>query len=284
MNELQIIDMENKDLTTWNFAKIKRELESALEIYKSSVYTDEKSAKEDKAKLGKAKKLLEDRRKEFKEKCLEPYAAIEPQIKELVDMIEEQKQQIDEVVKDYTELQKREKESEIRAYYDKKSKGLGKYANALYGRILDPKWLNKTATKAKYQEEMLVAINKSESDIKEIQAIRSPFADVLMEVYAATLSLDEVKSKHEELMQAMSRAGLDQAKQVLVQEIKEEKKPVVVDEANGITVRFLTNKSKLDQVLDFAKAIGAHHHAYKCDEEGNKQCAVALQLQLVGNP
>ena len=261
MNELQIVDLEQKDITTWDFARIKSELESALAIYKTSVYTDEtiKSAKDDKATLAKAKKLVEDRRKEFKERCLAPYSAIEPQIKELVSMIEEQRVHIDEVVKDYTERQKQAKEEEVRAYYDKKAKGLGKYADALYGKILDPKWLNKTTAKAKYQEEMLVAINKSESDIKEIQAMKSPFTDVLIEVYVATMSIDEAKSKHEELMQAMSKAGLDQAKQVLVQEKKEEEKPVVVDEENGTTVKFFANKSKLDQILDFAKAIGANY-------------------------
>lgn len=69
MNELQIIDLEQKDITMWDFARIKSELESALAIYKTSVYTDEtiKSAKDDKATLAKAKKLVEDRCKEFKE-------------------------------------------------------------------------------------------------------------------------------------------------------------------------------------------------------------------------
>ncbi len=261
MNELQIIDLEQKDITMWDFARIKSELESALAIYKTSVYTDEtiKSAKDDKATLAKAKKLVEDRRKEFKERCLAPYSAIEPQIKELVSMIEEQRVQIDEVVKNHTERQKQAKEEEIRAYYDKKAKGLGKYADALYGKILDLKWLNKTISKGKYQEEMLAAINKSESDIKEIQAMKSPFEDEMMNVYITTLSTDEAKSKHEELMQAMSKAGIDQANQVLIQEKKEEEKPVVVDEENGTTVRFFANKSKLDQILDFARAIGANY-------------------------
>ena len=261
MNELQIVDLEQKDITTWDFDSIKKKLESALATYKTTVYTDEtiKSAKDDKATLAKAKKLVEDRRKEFKERCLAPYTAIEPQIKELVSMIEDQRVQIDEVVKDYTERQKQAKEEEVRAYYDKKAKGFGKYADALFGKILDPKWLNKTTAKAKYQEEMLVAINKSESDIKEIQAMKSPFVDALIETYVDTLSVEEAKSKHEELMQAMSKAGLDQTKQVLVQEKKDEGKPVVIDEENGTTVRFFANKSKMDQILDFAKAIGVNY-------------------------
>lgn len=41
MNELQIVSLEKNDITTWDFAMIKSELESALAIYETSVYTDE---------------------------------------------------------------------------------------------------------------------------------------------------------------------------------------------------------------------------------------------------
>ncbi|MCR4717752.1 MAG: DUF1351 domain-containing protein [Lachnospiraceae bacterium] len=261
MNELRIADLEKKDITTWDFARIKGELESALAIYDNAVYTDAtiKSAKDDKATLAKAKKLVEDRRKEFKETCLAPYAAVEPQIKELVAMIEEKRVQIDEVVKDYTERQKQAKERLVRACYDKNAKGLGIYANVLYGRILDPRWLNKTTKREKYQEEMLAAINKAEQDIKKIQDMESPFVDVLIDVYAATLSVDEVKSKHEELMQAMRKAGLEQVKQVLNVEKKEDEKRVAAKDENSTTVRFFTDKSTLGQILNFAKFIGADY-------------------------
>ncbi|SET66741.1 DUF1351 domain-containing protein [[Clostridium] aminophilum] len=261
MNELQIVDLEQKDISTWDFAKIKSELELELEVYRTTVYTDEtiKSAKADKATLSKAKKMVEDRRKEYKERCLAPYSVMEPQIKELVSMIEEQRTQIDAVVKDFTERQKQAKEEQIRAYYDKKAKDLGKYADALFEKILDPKWLNKTTTNAKYQEEMIAAIDQSVRDINEIQDMNSPFIDSLLEVYAATLSVDEAKKKHEELARAMSRVGLDHADQIPVQDRKEAEKAVVVDEKNGTTVKFFANKGKIDQILDFARAIGANY-------------------------
>ena len=112
MNELQIVNLEQTDITTWNFAGLKEELSRALSVYKTTVYTDEtiKMAKDDKAKLAKAKKIVEDQRKAYKAKCLAPYEALEPQIKEIVGMIEEQRVAIDDVVKDFTERQKAEKE------------------------------------------------------------------------------------------------------------------------------------------------------------------------------
>ena len=117
MNDLQIVALDQNDLTTWDFERMKANLESTLSVYKSTVYTDEtiKSAKDDKTTLAMAKKLIEDRRKEFKKRCLAPYSAVESKIKELVTMIEEQRSIIDDVVKDYTDRQKGEKE--VKAYY-----------------------------------------------------------------------------------------------------------------------------------------------------------------------
>lgn len=139
MNELQIIDLEQTDITTWNFAGLKEELSRALSVYKTTVYTDEtiKMAKEDKAKLAKAKKIVEDQRKAYKAKCLAPYEVLEPQIKEIVGMIEEQRVAIDDVVKDFTERQKAEKEEIVRKYYEKKAFVLGDLATPLFEKILD---------------------------------------------------------------------------------------------------------------------------------------------------
>ena len=119
MNELQIVALEQNDITTWNFEQIKDNLESALAVYENTVYTDEtiKSAKDDKATLAKAKKLIEDRRKAYKEQCLAPYTAIAPKIKELVFMIEEQRLLIDDVVKDYTDRQRVRCLSPLQKYY-----------------------------------------------------------------------------------------------------------------------------------------------------------------------
>ena len=63
MNELSIVGLENTEITSWDFEKIKTELSQALSVYKNMVYTDEsiKSAKDDKSVLAKAKKMVEDR-------------------------------------------------------------------------------------------------------------------------------------------------------------------------------------------------------------------------------
>lgn len=257
MNELQIVSLEKTEISTWDFESIKAELTQALSVYKSMVYTDEsiKSAKDDKAVLAKVKKLIEDQRKAYKAKCLAPYDAIEPQVKEIVGMIEEQRVLIDDVVKDYTERQKREKEEEVKKYYDKKAFVLGDVAQPLFSKILDPKWLNASTSKSKYEEGIQEAIVKAKSDLDAIRAINSPFVDTLIEKYVETLSLDDAKAKHEELVMAASKAGLNQTS--ASSEIAEKSvAPVVSNDTDGVVVKIHANQSQMNQICDFMKAIG----------------------------
>lgn len=257
MEELQLVSLEQTEITAWDFAALKNELASALSAYKTKVYTDEtiKSAKDDKATLAKVKKVIEDQRKAFKAKCMQPYEVLEPQIKELVLMIEEQRVAIDEIVKEYTDRKKAEKETEVRAFYDKKSHVLGDLAPALFTKILDQKWLTASSGK-KYQEEMLIKINEVLSDIRLLKSMNSPFIDTVIEKYVETLSVDEAKAKHEELVAAAKKAGFGQAQSDTSKNIQIPVNDTVTDTENGTLVKMYGSKSQIAQVIDFAKAIG----------------------------
>ena len=267
MNELQIVGLEKTEISSWDFESIKTELAQALSVYKNMVYTDEsiKSAKNDKAVLAKLKKMVEDRRKAYKSKCLEPYEAIEPQVKEIVAMIEEQRVLIDDVVKDYTERQKREKEEDIKKYYDKKASVLGDVANPLFNKLLDPKWLNASVSKAKYEEEVQERITKAKNDIEAIRAINSPFVDTLIEKYVDTLSLDEAKAKNDELVLAASRAGFNQTNPA--SETAEKPSALVVSNtAEGVILKIHANQGQINQICDFMKAIGVSYEIQQVTE------------------
>lgn len=262
MNELQIVNLEGTDITTWNFGQLKEELRKALSVFDTAVYTDEtiKMAKEDKATLAKAKKVVEDQRKAYKERCLAPYRKLEPQIKELSEMIETQREAIDEVVKEYTERQKAEKETAVRSYYDRKSMVLGAYAAPLYEKIKDPKWLNASASKSKVEEEILAAINHARDDMDAIRSMESPFADTLLQNYVETLSLDAVKAKNTELMEAAEKAGMsDQRAGTVLQTESRVLQQPAADAEEGVLIRVYADQRQLDQVLDFMKAIGVNY-------------------------
>ena len=262
MEELQIVNLENTDIAHWDMAMLKAELEQRLAYYKGMVYTDDsiKSAKDDRTTLNKAKKVIEDARKAYKAKCLEPYEAMDPQIKELVEMIESQRGLIDDTVKDFESRQKAEKELEVKAYYDKKAFVLGEYAEPLYAKLLDAKWLNVSTAKAKYEEGVQIAINNALSDINAIKAMESPFVDTLIETYLSSLSMEQVKAKNEELTAAHNKAGLSQtpvSENVSpIQAVPSQEVKPTANADEGTLLKVYATQYQLNQITDFMKAIG----------------------------
>ena len=260
MNELQIVKLENTDITQWDFSTLRAELQSRLDYYASLVYTDAniKDAKGDRADLNKVKKAIEDARKAFKAKCLEPYNALEPQIKELVEMVEEQRLLIDSTVKDYEQRKKDEKEKTVKEYYNRKAVVLGTLAEPLYPKLFDKKWVAASAPKAKYEEGILTAINAAAADIEKIRATASPFIDTLLDVYVHTLSLEQVMAKKDELEQAAQRASISftPAPESTLPA------PAAVPEIqtdDGISMKIYATKYQLEQLTDFMKAIGVRY-------------------------
>ena len=92
MTNEELVPVNNQELTTWDFEQMKSELQTLVDSYTNIAYTEDsiKDAQKDKASLNKIKKQIEDARKAFKKKCMEPYDAVEPKIKELVEMVDRQ--------------------------------------------------------------------------------------------------------------------------------------------------------------------------------------------------
>ena len=158
MNENQLLKtMESTGITTWSFDEINLALDNLLEKYKGKVYTEEsyKSAKSDKQELNAINKRIEEKRKEYKKICLAPYNAIEDEIKALTKKINEQISEIDEYTKAVEEKEKTDKKLKIKEYYDAKSVILGEYAERLFEKLLNIKWLNKTFSEKNWKIEVM---------------------------------------------------------------------------------------------------------------------------------
>ena len=264
MDSLQLISLESTDIRTWDFSVLKAELQKYLSEYEGLVYTDEtiKDAKKDKAELNKAKKVIEDARKAYKTRCLEPYEAIEPKIKELTGLIEDRRLQIDETVKEYEGRKKAAKEKEVREYYDRISGSLGADAERIYQKIFDTKWTNATTATAKYREEIQSAVASVIRGLEEVKELESPFVDTLTDLYLETLSMEAVLQKNDELKAAAGKAGLagpmtnTETGKVAVEDSS---KKATDDPAEGILIRVHASQSKIDQICDFMKAIGVEY-------------------------
>lgn len=202
MNEISVVVNQKPGTISWNFEEIKKRLNEELEVYQKTAYTDDtiKTAKGDVADLRKLAKAIEDRRKEVKEKCLEPYAPIEAQAKELIDLIEKPIQAINDQVKDYEKRRKEKARAEINAYWTQKAESLPedireKARKAIY----DDRWENATATKKSWREGIENGIQKILDEIGTIKSFASEFEEDMLTVYKVDLSLQKAIQKMNEL-------------------------------------------------------------------------------------
>ena len=254
MQEFQLTGIQSTDITDWNFEQIQTHLIQVLESSKDTVYYDESSAKADKSELTRAKKILEDKRKEYKAQCLAPYEAIDKQIKSLTSLLDQRAAEITVSVNAFIEKRKNEKEQELFEYYMNKSAALGELAESLWKRILSPKWLNASASRKKSEESIQLSISNASNELEQLRALKSPYIDTLIEYYVGGAELSDCFRKNDELTAANEKAGMtisSTANSVIRSEIAQN-----ALSNSGITLTIHGDKRQLEQVFDFMRAIG----------------------------
>lgn len=203
MNEISVIVKQNPGAVSWNFQEIKSNLEEQLKVFENTVYDDDsiKSAKTDIASLRALSKTIEDRRKEVKEKCLEPYyTIIEPQAKELTALINKPIAAINAQVQDYEKRRKEKVRAEIDAYWLQKVPVLPKAIwQKAHDRIYDSRWENATATKKSWKDGIDSGIQQIAGDIETIQSFASKYESDMLQVFYNSLSLQDAIRKMNDL-------------------------------------------------------------------------------------
>lgn len=168
MNELQVVVKQEVGKINWNFEELKTALATEMKKYTGIVFDDDSiaDAKKTVAYLRKLKESVEDRRKDVKKKCLEPYNEMEKQAKELTQLIDEPINTIAKQVKDYEEEQKKKKKEEILAYMAEVFAELPEtVASKLKSKIYDSKWENKSTTKKTWQDAVNTAFENTKGDL-----------------------------------------------------------------------------------------------------------------------
>lgn len=240
MNEISVIVKQEPGTVTWNFEEIRKRLREELEVYKNTAYTDDtiKTAKSDVADLRKLAAAIEDRRKEVKERCLEPYAAIEAQAKELVSLIDEPISAINEQVKDYEKRRKERVRSEILAYYQDKAKEIPEQIrDKVYQSIYDTKWENVTATRKLWREGIGRGIADVTGAIGTIRSFGSEFEEDMLVTYYDTLNLqasirkmNELKAQKERILEMERRKKEQEERAAKEKQEAEEKAKAATEE------------------------------------------------------
>ena len=239
MLEIKILTPQDKFLSAveFNYDELKQGLQENLEKYQNLVFTEEtmKEGKETRAKLNKLKKALDDKRKDIKKQCLEPYEKFETKINELIGLVDKPALVIDNQIKAYEEALKEAKKQEIINYFNSKSL-FGDLIKIDHPCLWDEKWLNAT----KKIKDVEFEIDNKITTIKEgLETIDLTFKDSefkpqMRDVFLKTLDISQAlkeKTRLENQKKAEEEYKIKQ-EELAKQKAEEQKKvePVVVKE------------------------------------------------------
>ena len=227
--ELKMHDVQFPEVIEFNFTELKQEITEKAALYKNMVYTDEtiKEAKADKATLNKFITALEDKRKEVKKQCLQPYEDFEKQIRELVAIVDEPVQLINEQVKAYEDKKKADKLEKIKEFWESTEHPDWLTCN----RIFDQKWLNATASMKKVQEAITERLKQICSDMDTLNSLPE-FAFEAVEEYKQSLDVNRAIAEGQRLADIQKRKQEAEAAKVAEKEVQQaaQPDPVVAEE------------------------------------------------------
>jgi hypothetical protein len=212
--ELAILTPEENFLKSveFNFQELKTELTNRLEKYKNVVYTEDqtKEAKADKANLNRLKTAFEDKRKEVKAKCLEPYDSFELKMKELTALIEKPILQIDSGIKKFEEKQKTEKKDTLKGFY---AEYIGNLKDLVpFEKLFNEKMLNATVKVADSQKAILSQIEQINRDLVVITELKSAFELQVKDFYLRAFDLSGALSEGKRLEEQKKKQDEYEAK------------------------------------------------------------------------
>lgn len=167
--ELKVEEIKSLAPIKFNYEDIKKWVTEKAKEYKSIVYTEETltAAKTDRATLNKVAKAINDEKIRIKKEVLKPFEDFENKCKELQGIITDVSNSIDVQVKAFEEKEQNEKKEQIKSVFDAY---IGDYKDLiLFDLIFNPRWLNKTYTMKKIEEEINHLIVKTSDDMKVLE-------------------------------------------------------------------------------------------------------------------
>lgn len=167
--ELKVEEIKELAPVKFNYEDIKKWVTEKTAEYKSVVYTPEtiSLAKQDRATLNKVSDAINNEKKRIKNELLKPYVDFENKCKELMAIVDDASKTIDKQVKSFEEKEQNEKKEEIRNIFNTY---IGDFKELIdFDNIFNPRWLNKTYTLKKIEEEINHLVVKTQDDLNIIE-------------------------------------------------------------------------------------------------------------------
>lgn len=247
--ELKIQAPKNKPVV-WNYEQLRADLETALADYNSRVYTEDTiaEAKEDRAKLNKLKKAINDERISREKEYMQPFNEFKAQAKELCDMIDTASSGIGEQLDAFEQKRLDEKTSHIQSLFDDVASNYDIPFITLE-KIMNDKWLNKSTSDKAIIEEITAVFEKAIKDIEVIRKMPS-YSFEAEESYKTTLDLNKALEEGERMADIQAKKN-QEVKATADTEEKFEAKfkcLLTIDQAKALKKFCVENGIKLEQI------------------------------------
>ena len=187
--DIQVLAYMKDGLIVFDYDTLKKQLTEYLKQFANYELTDYAQAKAQRANLNKFINALETKRKDIKNLVMRQYdQTFEPQMKELVGIIQDAVNKIDLQIKDVERKDANQKEYEIRKIFDEFGFNLIKFE-----QILDQRWLNRSMELSEVKDQINAKINQIKTDLLIIEQ----YVDVDLKArYLMTLDLQKTLSDY----------------------------------------------------------------------------------------
>lgn len=192
-----------KQAITTNYADVKAWVDGVAEQYRSIVVTEDgvQAAKQDRANLRKLQANIDQVRKECRAAALAVSAETEANCKELVATLETAVQNLDTQAKAFETKRKEEKAARLKTYFDRENELHNTDTYLTWEGVLDPKWLNATASEDAAEKAIDAIITDTVNGIAAIVTLQSPFEVELLDYYRETHDVAAVLQKNARLLE-----------------------------------------------------------------------------------
>ena len=174
MTDLQVVVKQQAGVIEWNYEELKAALQERMDLYKDAVVTEEGKnlAKKEVAALRNMKKAIDEKRKDVKKQCLEPYDEFNAKVMALMTIIDEPISLIDSQVKAFDEKRREQRRFAIREIYGEVVGDMAEYLSL--ERIYNSKWENATTSIKSIREDMEKIAADTKAAVLAISSMQSP--------------------------------------------------------------------------------------------------------------
>lgn len=198
--ELLVQQIPKIEPIRFNYEELKTELSERVSEYKTVAYTADtiKTAKADRAKLNALKKSLNDERIRLEKEYMEPFQQFKAQVTDLVMIVDEAVSAVDKQVKDYEELQKKDKQAAVEALFQAvvvpEIPWLG------INQVWNEKWLNATYKTGQIEKDFAEIVARIKSDMEMLGRLPE-YSFEAQETYKQTLNVNDALWQADHLKQ-----------------------------------------------------------------------------------